>query len=144
MKLYFYGAAQIVTGSNFLLEVGNKKILIDCGMFQGPRNIEKKNYEKFPYDPKEIDYLLITHAHLDHIGRVPKLYKDGFRGKILATKPTKDFAWVMLEDSQGILEKKAKRSRKKPLYSIKDVTESTKHITCKQNDKKIKLNKEIY
>ena len=92
MRLHFYGAAQMVTGSNYLLETDNAKILIDCGMFQGAKHVEDKNYEDFPYNPKEIDYLLVTHAHIDHPGRIPKLYKRGFRGKILATKPTKDLA----------------------------------------------------
>jgi len=78
MKLHFYGAAKMVTGSNYLLETDNSKILIDCGLFQGGRKIEKKNEEPFPYLPKEIDFVLITHAHLDHIGRLPKLIENGF------------------------------------------------------------------
>ncbi|MFA7581657.1 MAG: MBL fold metallo-hydrolase, partial [Candidatus Paceibacterota bacterium] len=94
MKLYFYGGAQAVTGANYLLEgepnaKGEKtKILIECGLSQGTRKEEKKNYNPFPYDPKEIDALLITHAHIDHTGRVPFLYKSGYRGPIYSTPPT--------------------------------------------------------
>ena len=99
----------MVTGSNYLLEVNNKKILIDCGLFQGPRRIEEKNYEPFPYQAKDIDFVLITHAHLDHTGRLPKLFNDGFKGKVFATAPTVDFMGFMLEDSQKILHRKAIR-----------------------------------
>jgi len=127
MKLYFFGATRSVTGSNYLIEL-NKfnskekiKILIDCGMFQGARHVEEKNYEDFPYNPREIDYVLLTHAHLDHIGRIPKLYKDGFRGKIFTTFPTRDFARIMLEDSQEILEEEARQLKKEPLYQKEDV-----------------------
>jgi len=109
MKLSFYGAVGMVTGSNYLLEVNDKKILIDCGLFQGPRKIEEKNYEPFPYQAKDIDFVLITHAHLDHIGRLPKLFNSGFKGKVFATAPTVDFASLMLEDSQKILHRKAVR-----------------------------------
>ena len=143
MRLHFYGAAQMVTGSNYLLETDNAKILIDCGMFQGAKHVEDKNYEDFPYNPKEIDYLLVTHAHIDHTGRIPKLYKDGFRGKILATKPTKDFAYIMLEDSQGILEKEAKYLDQEPIYRFIDVEESLKLIRGINYGEKINLGKEI-
>lgn len=143
IKLSFFGATRIVTGSNYLLETDKTKILVDCGIFQGTRHIEEKNYEDFPYNPKEIDFLLITHAHLDHIGRVPKLYKDGFRGKILATKPTKDFACETLLDSQDILEKEAKNLKKEPLYQITDIEESLKLTEGVDYGQKINLSKGI-
>ena len=143
MRLHFYGAAQMVTGSNYLLETDNAKILIDCGMFQGAQHVENKNYEDFSYNPKEIDYLLVTHAHIDHTGRIPKLYKDGFRGKILATKPTKDFAYIMLEDSQGILEKEARYLNREPIYRFIDVEESLKLIRGINYGEKINLGKGI-
>lgn len=126
MKLHFFGATRIVTGSSYLLENKNTKILIDCGILQGTRYIEEKNYEDFPFKPKEIDFLLVTHAHLDHIGRIPKLYKDGFRGKILATRPTKDFAQLMLEDSLEIMKKEAKNLGREPLFTVTDIEESLK------------------
>ncbi|MBU1137273.1 MBL fold metallo-hydrolase, partial [Patescibacteria group bacterium] len=93
-------------GSNYLLETAKNKILVDCGLFQGLSEMEKKNLEPFPYNPKEIDFVFITHAHLDHIGRLPKLVKDGFNGRIFATRPTIDFARLMLEDSQKVFGKR--------------------------------------
>ncbi|MEK7508000.1 MAG: MBL fold metallo-hydrolase [Patescibacteria group bacterium] len=125
MKLTFYGAAGEVTGSNYLLESGVKgqesRILIDCGLHQGSHYAERQNFEPFPYDPKNIDSVFITHAHLDHIGRIPKLVKDGFRGKIYSTNATKDFAELMLLDSEHILGKEAEREGKSPIYTISDV-----------------------
>lgn len=125
MKLYFYGAARSVTGANYLLEIGagaNKtKILVDCGMAQGSRVAEKENYKNFPYDPKEIRALLVTHAHIDHTGRIPKLYRDGFRGKIYGTPPTLDFAKLLLTDSEHIVREEAEKQKLKPLYAMEDV-----------------------
>ena len=79
----FHGGARSVTGANYLIETDNSKVLIDCGLIQGTRHAEKQNYKKFPYDPASIDAVLVTHAHIDHTGRLPKLVKDGFFGKIL-------------------------------------------------------------
>jgi len=126
-----HGAAQTVTGSCHLLEINNKKILIDCGMFQG--HLEQKNYEPFGFDAKNIDYVLITHAHLDHVGRLPKLVKEGFEGVIIATSATLDLAQIILLDSAKIMKedfkmhyKKAQRRGKEhtlqaPLYEKSDV-----------------------
>lgn len=102
MRLSFFGATKFVTGSNFLLETKKHKILIDCGMFQGKEEIEKKNKEKFLYNPEEIDCVIVTHAHLDHIGRLPILVKEGFKGKIFATPATIDLARLVLEDALDI------------------------------------------
>ncbi len=121
MKLTFYGAAGEVTGSNYLLESGGEKILVDCGLHQGTHIAESQNYEAFPYDPKTITALFVTHAHLDHTGRIPKLFKDGFRGKIYSTHATKDFADLMLLDSEHVLEKEAEREGRPPLYTASDV-----------------------
>ncbi|MFH1392879.1 MAG: MBL fold metallo-hydrolase [Patescibacteria group bacterium] len=125
MKLYFHGAARAVTGANYLLEIGDgkkkTKILIDCGLSQGSRMAEKENYENFPYDPKEIQALLITHAHIDHTGRIPKIYRDGFRGKIFGTPPTLDFAKLLLLDSEHIIKYEAEKQNIKPLYALEDV-----------------------
>ncbi len=149
MKLHFFGATRIVTGSNYLLEIesdsktGNAKILIDCGIFQGTRYVEEKNYEDFPFNPKEIDFLLVTHAHLDHIGRIPKLYKDGFRGKIFTTRPTKDFARIMLEDGLDIMEKEAKNLKREPLFTITDIEASLKLMEGIDYGQKIDLTPEV-
>ena len=104
-KITFCGGTGTVTGANFLLEVEDKKILIDCGLAQGIKLADDMNWAPFPYDAKEIDVLFITHAHVDHLGRVPKLINDGFRGKIYSTFPTKSLAGPMLEDTMEILSK---------------------------------------
>ena len=102
-KITFYGGTGSVTGSNFLLEIDGKKILVDCGLTQGTKLADDINWDPFLYNPKEIDILFITHAHIDHLGRVPKLINEGFRGKIYSTEPTKGLALPMLEDTAGIL-----------------------------------------
>ncbi len=104
-KITFYGGTGTVTGANFLFEIDGKKILIDCGLTQGVKVADDINWDPFPYDPKEIDFLFISHAHVDHLGRVPKLIHEGFQGKIYSTKPTKSLALPMLEDTAGILSK---------------------------------------
>ncbi len=105
VKISFFGGTGSVTGANFLLEAEGKKILVDCGLTQGMKLADDINWDPFPYDPKTIDMLFISHAHVDHIGRIPKIINDGFRGKIYSTKPTKSLASPMLEDTMGILSK---------------------------------------
>jgi len=126
IKISFFGGTEEVTGSNYLLEIGGEvgktRILVDCGLFQGSRVAEEKNSDPFPYKPSSIDALLVTHAHLDHVGRIPKLVKEGFKGKIYSTYPTKDFAKLMLIDSLGVLEKEAKKhGDARPIYQEEDV-----------------------
>ncbi len=121
MKLNFFGGTKIVTGALYLLEIENKKIIVDCGLIQGSRFLEEKNFEPWPFDPKEIDYIFTTHAHLDHIGRLPKIVKDGFRGTIFSTPPTKDFAYWLLKDSAHILKREAKHFGREGLYQEKDI-----------------------
>lgn len=104
-KVTFYGGTGSVTGANFLLEADGKRILIDCGLTQGSKLADDINWELFPYSPKEVDMLFVTHSHVDHIGRIPKLLHEGFRGKIYSTKPTKGLSLPMLEDTAGILSK---------------------------------------
>ena len=111
----------MVAGSNYLLESGGHKVLVDCGLLQGSHYAERRNFDPFPYDPKEIEAVFITHAHIDHIGRLPKLVKEGFRGKIFSTPPTKDFAEFLLLDSEHILAREAEREHKPPLYTTSDV-----------------------
>ncbi len=126
MKLTFHGAAEDVTGSNFLLESGGYKILVDCGLHQGSHFAERQNFEDFAYDPKEIQAVVVTHAHLDHTGRLPKLFSDGFRGKVYSTPPTKDFAELILLDSQGILCREAEREGRPEFCSLQNVGELMK------------------
>lgn len=121
MTLTFHGGAGTVSGANYLLESGDTKILIDCGLHQGTHFAERQNFEPFPYDPKEIAAVIVTHAHIDHTGRIPKLYRDGFRGAVYSTPPTKDFAELMLLDSEHILAKEAEREKKTPICTPDDV-----------------------
>ena len=153
MDIKFFGAAKMVTGSNFLITTDEYKILIDCGMFQGSKSMEKLNYDEFPYDPKEIDFLLLTHAHIDHSGRIPKLIKEGFRGRIITTNPSYELCQIMLMDSAHIQEsdvewenRKRERSGKKPiepLYSMEDAERSLKYFEPYFLDQKITINESI-
>ena len=104
-KITFCGGAGTVTGANFLLEADGKKILVDCGLTQGIKLADDVNWAPFVYNPAEIDFLFVTHSHIDHIGRIPKLINEGFRGKIYSTPPTKAIALPMLEDTMQILSK---------------------------------------
>jgi len=120
-KLSFFGGAKTVTGANYLLELDDTKIIVDCGMFQGDRYAEEHNHQPFPYDPSTIDYTLITHAHADHIGRLPKFYKDGFRNTIISTPPTHDLTAVMLDDALRIMKHECEQHNTPELYCETDV-----------------------
>ena len=134
MKITFLGAAGNVTGSNFLVEAAGKKFLVDCGLYQGQAKEEEKNYTQFAYNPAEIDFMLLTHAHIDHSGRIPKLYNEGFKNPVYATKATCDLCKIMLPDSGHIQEmevewKNRKRIREgkselNPLYTAEDALKS--------------------
>ncbi|RJQ29779.1 MBL fold metallo-hydrolase [Candidatus Parcubacteria bacterium] len=126
MKLSFFGGAKSVTGANYLLEVQGEKILVDCGLHQGSYYAERENYEPFPYVPKDVTAVFVTHAHVDHIGRLPKLFREGFRGFIYSTPATKDFAEILLLDSHHILSEEAEREKRSELYSVGDVREVMK------------------
>ena len=130
MKITFLGATRTVTGSNFLVEGAGKKFLVDCGMWQGKAEIEEENGQDFEFNPAEIDFMLLTHAHIDHSGRIPKLYKEGFKNKVYAHKATCDLCALMLPDSGHIQEmesewKNKKRMRKgenplPPIYTAEE------------------------
>ncbi len=122
-KITFYGGTGTVTGANFLFEVDGKKILVDCGLTQGFKVADDVNWDPFPYDPKEIDILFITHAHIDHLGRVPKLIHEGFEGKIYSTFPTHDLARPMLEDTMHILSKNEELGLDK-IYAIENINKA--------------------
>jgi len=121
LRLSFYGGAGKVTGSNFLVEGARGKVLIDCGIEQGGDFAVEEVYGPFSYDVKTIDALVVTHAHLDHVGRIPKLVKDGFKGKIFMTPATRDLAALILLDSAHILAEEAERLGRSPLYDSNDV-----------------------
>jgi metallo-beta-lactamase family protein len=129
MKLSFHGAARGVTGSCHLVECAGQKVLVDCGMFQGPREIEEENTAPFGFSPGQIDVLLLTHAHLDHCGRLPLLVKRGFRGAIVATAATHDLARLVMLDSAYLHEEAAKRAQRhgksdQPLYDTMDALDA--------------------
>lgn len=128
LKLTFYGGAETVTGSNFLVEGKRGKLLVDCGIEQGRDFCQKDMYAPFPYDVSSIDAVVITHAHLDHIGRLPKLMKEGFKGKIYMTAPTKDLTQLILDDSARILADEAQSKGLPLLYEAKDVDAAMAHI----------------
>lgn len=132
MKIQFIGAARTVTGSQHLLTINGKKILLDCGLFQGRRKDTYEKNKNFKFDPKEVDALILSHAHIDHSGNIPQLVKDGFEGPIYATSATKDLCKIMLEDSaylqqrdiEWLMKKNKKHIPDEPLYSIEDVEET--------------------
>jgi metallo-beta-lactamase family protein len=134
MKIKFMGAARTVTGSCFILETGGKRFAVDCGMHQGNAEIEKRNWDVSLYEPDKIQFFLITHAHIDHSGLLPRMVQQGFRGKIYATEPTRDLLKIMLLDSAHIQEMEALWKSKKrlrhgekkvrPLYTKKDAEDT--------------------
>lgn len=149
MKLYFYGGAGEVTGVRYLLEAKadakkSVKILIDCGMLQGGKDAQEKNYEPFPFSAKEVDYLFITHAHIDHVGLAPKLYKHGFRGKVFMTPPTKELASITLSDSCGILERESREKGIDPLFREEDVKGILGLIKTIKYSRKHKIESDIH
>jgi len=141
MKLKFFGAAQNVTGSCYLVEADGTRILVDCGLYQ-ERDLKPRNWDAFPVPPDTIDAVLLTHAHLDHCGRLPKLVKDGFRGKIFCTPATSEIAQIIMKDSaylqeEDIKHKKARHEREgktspfpyEPIYTAADVEQTIPLLT---------------
>lgn len=153
MKITFLGATKMVTGSNYLVEAAGKKFLVDCGMWQGKSELEDKNTEPFDYNPKEIDFMLLTHAHIDHSGRIPKLYNEGYRNKIYAHKATCDLCALMLPDSGHIQEMEAQWKNKKrirkgekevpPMYTAEEAAKCLEIFEPVQYDEIIEITPQI-
>lgn len=154
MKITFLGATKTVTGSNFLVEAAGKKFLVDCGMYQGAAQDEWENSAPFAFNVDEIDFMLLTHAHIDHSGRIPKLYNEGYRNKIYATKATCDLCTIMLPDSGHIQEmeiewKNRKRTRKgldplPPLYTAEEATKCLEVFEPVKYDEIIDIDENIH
>lgn len=132
-KLTFLGAAGCVTGSKHLVEANGKRLLVDCGLFQGEREIRQRNWEAFPVEPASIDWVILTHAHIDHTGYLPRLVSEGFRGPILANTATYDLCQLLLRDSAHLQEEDARYAAKKsysrhkpplPLYTVEQAEEA--------------------
>jgi len=126
----FENGARSVTGSNFILEFGNKKFAVDCGLQQGSKFADEQNHEPFAYDPSTIDVLFVTHGHLDHVGKIAKLVKDGFRGQIYSTPPTKEIGELVMLDSMKIVNKAAEEAQLEPLCSDHNVWLFYRHRFC--------------
>ena len=150
MKIEFSGAARNVTGSKHLLHLNGKKILLDCGLFQGRRKISEKWNRMFPFDPKTIDYMVLSHAHLDHCGAIPYLVKEGFDGPIYCTHATRDLCAIMLRDSGYIHEKDAEHMSKKtgkvvePLYTVADAEKCISNFRSVNYHQRIRLFDGVY
>ena len=153
MRIEFLGAAHTVTGSCYLLEAGAHKLLVDCGMFQGSKRIRQLNTDGFRFNPAEIDCLLLTHAHIDHCGLIPKLCREGFKGPVYATKVTCELAHIMLPDSAHIQESDAEIFNRKgarsgdepiqPLYTIDDAEASLKHFSVVPYENRVRINENV-
>ncbi|CAM3679097.1 MBL fold metallo-hydrolase [Flavobacterium gelidilacus] len=153
MKIYFLGAAGTVTGSKFVVEHNETRILIDCGLFQGLKPLRELNWQPLSVLPSTIDFVLLTHGHLDHCGWLPKLVNDGFLGKIFCTSPTKQISQLILLDSAKIQEEEAERANKenyskhnpaKPLYTVKDAEKVIPFFRIVDKDLEVKLTDDIY
>ncbi|MEG0873528.1 MAG: MBL fold metallo-hydrolase [Clostridia bacterium] len=154
MNITFYGATRTVTGSCHMVEACGKKFLIDCGMFQGRLTDQMLNYEDFPFDISKVDFVILTHAHIDHSGRIPKLYKAGFTGTVYATTATMDLCKIMLADSGHIQEKeiewvnkKRRRAGKKenePMYTAQDGIDSLKLFEGVEYNQEVVVNENLY
>ena len=150
VKVTCLGGTGTVTGSNYLVESSQgKKCLVDCGLFQGGKQMEERNWQDWGFDPKEIETLFLTHAHIDHSGRIPKLVKDGFEGKIITSPPTAELCEIMLLDSAHVQEmdaewqtRKNRRGGKKeirPLYTGEDAERSLKSFFPVERDRIIEV-----
>lgn len=153
IEIQFLGAAGTVTGSKYLIQTNDKNILVDCGLFQGLKKLRLLNWDNLPLNVANIDIVLLTHGHLDHVGYLPRLVNQGFAGPIWGTIPTLDIAKIILEDSARIQEEDAERANAegfskhkpaKPLYNTKDVEKTLPLFRPQELDKWIEIDKEIF
>ncbi|HSD12792.1 MAG TPA: MBL fold metallo-hydrolase [Patescibacteria group bacterium] len=121
MKITFFGAAREVTGSCELIETPTTRVLVDCGLFQGNGSSYERNLAPFPFEPSSLDAVIMTHAHIDHIGRLPKLVKEGFSGRVFATHPTRLLSRLMWQDAAHVMKDEARRYKRLPIYLPKDI-----------------------
>lgn len=152
ITVQFLGAAGTVTGSKYLIEFEQKKILVDCGLFQGLKALRVHNWEYLPVNVKEIDCVLLTHGHLDHVGYLPRLIKAGFNGTIYGTAPTLEIAEIVLNDTAKIQEEEAERANRhqyskhkpaEPLYNVKDAEKTFKHFKVVELNEWLNLGQNI-
>jgi metallo-beta-lactamase family protein len=139
MKISFLGAAREVTGSCYLVETDRSRLLVDCGMFQGSHFASASNFKAFDFDPKTIDAVAVTHGHLDHVGRIPKLMKEGFRGPVYATPPTAKIAHIVLDDALQVMRDDVERKGTEMLYEKEDVEGAAQALHPVDYSKKITL-----
>lgn len=143
MKLTFYGGAKTVTGANYLLEAGNTRVLVDCGLFQGPAELVALNEEDFAYEPSSISHIFITHSHQDHCGRVPKLVAEGFKGQVVCTEPTKDMMILALEDAARLEDRESQATGWPVLYTLEDVAQMGRQTKGYKYGTKLKLSQNM-
>lgn len=152
ISIQFLGAAETVTGSKLLLKTPEINVLVDCGMYQGIKSLRLKNREKLPIDENSIDILLITHAHLDHCGYIPVLVKNGFKGKILMTPPTRELVEIILMDSAKIQEEDARKANEEgytvhspaePIYTVKDVEKCLRQFEIRHDLMWVKISENV-
>ncbi len=152
VKIHFLGAAGTVTGSKYLLETPEQNIMVDCGMFQGLKELRELNWEPLPIDVSKIDVVLLTHGHLDHTGYLPRLVKEGYRGKIVGTPPTLAITKIILLDSAKIHEEEAERSNEEgyathdpdePFYTVKDAEATLGFFQSQERDQWVQLSENI-
>ena len=147
-SLSFLGATGTVTGSRYLIQASGRRILVDCGLFQGYKQLRLRNWNPFPVEPSSIDAVLLTHAHIDHSGHLPALIRDGFRGKVHCTAATAELCELMLPDSAHLQEEEARfalrhrysrHARPRPLYSVDDANDALRHLHEVEFDRPLDL-----
>ena len=153
MKIQFLGATQTVTGSKYLIEADQLHLLVDCGLYQGYKELRLRNWAPLPINPKKIHYVLLTHAHIDHSGYIPLLVKNGFRGKILCTEATKALCSILLPDSGHLHEEEANYANRKgyskhhpalPLYTQKEAENSLKYFHTISFEERVRIADNLY